>query len=96
MASQELGIEQTPDTSDKQYQNHGIIAARKRDDYGHEEDIKYAKLLASDLKDTPPKYFMSVRFIGTIASLTLTVLSAYFGFAVPASVFSFINEDLGM
>jgi hypothetical protein len=73
-----------------------IPPAPKRDDTGHQEDIKYAHLLARDESDIPPGYFRSIRFLGTMISMSLTVVSSYFGFAVPASVLTYINLDIGM
>jgi hypothetical protein len=70
----------------------------KRDDAGHQEDVKYSHLLAKnvDESDIPLGYFRSVRFIGTMVSMSLTVISSYFGFAVPANVLTYINLDIGM
>ncbi|PMD49988.1 trichothecene efflux pump [Hyaloscypha bicolor E] len=72
-----------------------IPPAQKRDDTGHQEDVKYAHLLAKEESDIPPGYFRSVRFLGTMISMSLTVVSSYFGFAVPASVLTYINLDIG-
>ncbi|CZR68169.1 related to trichothecene efflux pump [Phialocephala subalpina] len=67
----------------------------KRDDTGHQEDVKYSHLLAKEESDIPSGYFRSVRFLGTMISMSLTVVSSYFGFAVPASVLTYINLDIG-
>lgn len=68
---------------------------KDRDDTEHREDVKFAGLLATDLEDLPAAYFTSVPFVGTMISMSLTVVSSYFGFAVPASVLTFINRDIG-
>lgn len=88
MASQDL--------STHHHLHHIDIAPRYRDDEGHQEDVKFATLLAAEEKDIESNYFKSTRFIGTMVSMSLTVVSSYFGFAVPASVLTFINIDIGM
>lgn len=67
----------------------------KRDDAEHKEDVHQAGLLAHDIADLVPGYFRNPRYLGTIFALSLTTASAYFGFSAPASVLSYINEDIG-
>lgn len=77
-------------------QNESFAAKhRNRDDAEHREDVQFALLLAKEMDELPPGYFTSVPFVGTMVSMSLTVVSAYFGFAVPASVLTFINMDIG-
>lgn len=77
-------------------QNESFTAKhRNRDDEEHREDVQFALLLAKEMDELPPGYFTSVPFVGTMVSMSLTVVSSYFGFAVPASVLTYINMDIG-
>jgi len=64
-------------------------------DADYVEDLQYSHMLAKEKDEISPEYFRSTIFIGTMVSMSLTVVSSYFGFAVPASVITFINEDIG-
>lgn len=66
-----------------------------RFDRDKEEDHIYSQILAKDTADVPAGYFLSANYIMTMISMSLTVVSTYFGFAVPGSVVSFINADIG-
>lgn len=92
------GLDGLVDTSRHRNQGGGLSEIPvdvRRDDEGHQEDVKIAKLLANDQSDMPKGYFTSFRYLGVMFSMSLTVTSAYFGFAVPASVLTFINQDIG-
>lgn len=67
-----------------------------RHDHEHEEDVECSRRLAKDVSEVDPRYFRSARYIGSLVGISLTTMSCYFGFAVPASVLTFINEDIGM
>ncbi|KIW44763.1 uncharacterized protein PV06_03211 [Exophiala oligosperma] len=66
-----------------------------RHDHEHEEDVECSRRLAKDVSEVDPRYFRSARYIGSLVGISLTTMSCYFGFAVPASVLTFINEDIG-
>ncbi|KAH0842493.1 hypothetical protein FOPE_07240 [Fonsecaea pedrosoi] len=78
-------------TDDTQAKHHG----GPRHDHEHEEDVEYSRRLAKDVSEVDPRYFRSARYIGSLVGISLTTMSCYFGFAVPASVLTFINEDIG-
>lgn len=78
---------QTP--HDHQHRKDGRV------DEEHEQDLKYSHMLAKETEEISQQYFMSVNFVGTMVSMSLSVVATYFGFAVPAGVVSFINEDIG-
>lgn len=67
-----------------------------RNDAEHHEDVQNAKELAHDMSEMTRSYFFSVGYLGTMFSFSLTALSAYYGFSCPASILSYINEDIGM
>lgn len=64
-------------------------------DRQHEEDHIYSQILARETTDVPMEYFLGANYVLTMVLMSLVVVSAYFGFAVPASVVMFINADIG-
>lgn len=64
-------------------------------DQGREDDHMYSQMLADKAAEVPQQYFFSAQYILTMISMSLVVVSTYFGFAVPASVVPFINADIG-
>lgn len=72
------------------------MESRKAADAELIEDLQHSQELAKDKNEISAGYFKSVIFIGTMVSMSITVVSSYFGFAVPASIITFINEDIGM
>ncbi|KAH0847595.1 hypothetical protein FOPE_00742 [Fonsecaea pedrosoi] len=79
------------------HHHHALHLAKPRDrhDEEYQEDIRIANLLAKEVEELPREYFTSIPLVGTMVSMSLTVVSSYFGFAVPASVLTFINLDIG-
>lgn len=92
MATTIVAGENLPD----QHHTLRLPRPKNRDDTEHHEDVRFAELLAKDADKLPPGYFTSLPFLGTMVSMSLTVVSSYFGFAVPASVLTFINLDIGL
>ncbi|OAL40510.1 hypothetical protein AYO20_00246 [Fonsecaea nubica] len=68
---------------------------RNHTEQGREEDHMYSQRLAEAAGKMPQQYFISPNYILTMISMSLVVVSTYFGFAVPASVVTFINADIG-
>lgn len=64
-------------------------------DQAREDDHMYSQILAKKAAEVPQQYFFSAQYILTMISMSLVVVSTYFGFAVPASVVTFINADIG-
>ncbi|CAK7231301.1 hypothetical protein SBRCBS47491_007883 [Sporothrix bragantina] len=61
---------------------------------------------ASHLRDTsprpeafgdnlPPNYYRSPRFLGSVAAASLSAVSAYLGWVMPANILGVINADIG-
>lgn len=72
-----------------------IVEQPSHIDRQHEEDHMYSQNLARETADVPMEYFLGANYVLTMISMSLVVVSAYFGFAVPASVVTFINADIG-
>lgn len=87
--------DQSHNASDEINQVEHLARAHKAVDAELIEDIQHSQMLAKSSKDIDERYFRSPLFIGTLVSLSLTVVSSYFGFAVPASVITLINADIG-
>lgn len=90
-------IESCPEQSSS-HDEHPSIEDEKRVkfDKGREDDHMYSQILAQQAAEAPKEYFFSFHYILTMVSMSLVVVSTYFGFAVPASVVTFINTDIGM
>ncbi|KAJ9640795.1 hypothetical protein H2204_003084 [Knufia peltigerae] len=89
-------IESCPEQSSS-HDEHPSIEDEKRVkfDKGREDDHMYSQILAQQAAEAPKEYFFSFHYILTMVSMSLVVVSTYFGFAVPASVVTFINTDIG-
>lgn len=67
----------------------------RRYDEGHELDLIYSSMLSKETTEIPTSYFQSSRYMGVLASFSITTVGAYFAFGGPASVITFIAADIG-
>lgn len=62
-------------------------------DEGTLADLKHSAQLTTDQSKFQARYL--ARLLGAICSIGLGTLSAYWGFSPPASILTFIAEDIG-
>lgn len=58
-------------------------------------DVAEASAIGGHLKDLPPGYYRSSKFVGSIIGVILMANSLYLGFVLPANTLSVIDADIG-